>query len=152
MHEMDNGSVAVLAKGATPFTVVDDVITNTHQSVPTGSALVLSKNGGPSEWEPTPLPGPPSAPKPEAENLQRSASGDEWEPTRLPRAPKPDRILAAPLSPTEIAAAVELAKQGASIRIQHPQTNELRLSDLAGIPEAARNGGGRLVIELQTHG
>jgi hypothetical protein len=148
VREIDSGSVAVVVAGAKPLTLVDDVITDTRRSLAAGSAVVLPRNG-PGEWEPTPLPGPPP-PKPEAAGARKVEPGEEWEPTRLPRSPKPIRFLRSPLRSEEVEAAVDHARRGGSIRLRHPQTDELRLSNLSGIPEAARAGGGRLIVELHT--
>lgn len=143
----------MVTSGQGPVTIVDDIVTETRHTVPSGSALVLPPNG-PEEWEPTPLPGPPP-PRPKREATSAIGNDEkerEWEPTHLPRMPRPVRTFDFPLAAGSTENAFDLAKNGGSLRLRVPETNELRLSQLSGIPEAIREGEGSLIVELVDDG
>jgi hypothetical protein len=131
-----------VAKGNNPVTLVDDVVTDTRHSIPVDTAVLLVGSG--REWEPSRLQkqGPISA--------AGASEEKEWEPSNLPL--RKVSTFAVDLDGDLPEQAVQSIRSGEEVKLRMPHTDELRLSDLSGLPEAARDSGGSLILELHADG
>jgi hypothetical protein len=143
-------SVTVTAVGDASVELIDDVFTNTRHSLRPGANLGKSGNGD-GDWEPKPLPGPAAPSEPAA----KEGGGEEgWTPKGLPKTdPAGIEIVADTTSVLDVPpTAFETLRRGETVKVRLLQANEIRLSDLSGLPQAAEKAPGRLVVELHGDG